>query len=31
MHFSFDGLEAYSSAVAGFMAKNMIKPEDWKE
>ena len=31
MHFSFDGLEAYSNAVAGFMAKNMIKPEDWKE
>ena len=31
MHFSFDGLEAYSAAVAEFMAKNMIKPEDWKE
>ena len=31
MHFSFEGLEAYSTAVAEFMAKNMIKPEDWKE
>jgi lysophospholipase L1-like esterase len=31
MHFSFDGLDAYSSAVAEFMARNMIKPEDWKE
>ena len=31
MHFSFKGLEAYSNAVAEFMAKNMIKPEDWKE
>src|SRR3954447_8823583 len=31
MHFSFEGLDAYSNAVAEFMAKNMIKPEDWKE
>ncbi|HKU05473.1 MAG TPA: hypothetical protein VJR30_05350 [Bradyrhizobium sp.] len=31
MHFSFEGLEAYSNAVAEFMAKNMIKPEDRKE
>ncbi|MFO1107597.1 MAG: hypothetical protein U1E61_00285 [Bradyrhizobium sp.] len=31
MHFSFIGLEAYSHAVAEFMAKNMIKPADHKE
>ena len=28
MHFSFEGLEKYSTAVAGFMASNMIKPKD---
>jgi len=31
MHFSFIGLEAYSNAVAGFMANNMVKPEHLKE
>ncbi|MBR0830999.1 SGNH/GDSL hydrolase family protein [Bradyrhizobium manausense] len=28
MHFSFEGLEEYSSAVAAFMASEMIKPHD---
>ena len=28
MHFSFEGLEKYSTAVAGFMASSMIKPKD---
>lgn len=28
MHFNFEGLEEYSTAVAGFMALDMIKPKD---
>ncbi len=28
MHFNFEGLEEYSTAVAGFMASDMIKPND---
>ncbi len=28
MHFSFEGLEEYSNAVASFMASDMIKPND---
>lgn len=28
MHFSFEGLEEYSNAVAAFMASEMIKPHD---
>lgn len=28
MHFSFEGLEEYSNAVAAFMASDMIKPTD---
>ena len=28
MHFSFEGLEEYSNAVAAFMASDMIKPKD---
>jgi hypothetical protein len=28
MHFSFEGLEKYSTAVAGFMASSMVKPKD---
>ena len=28
MHFSFKGMEAYSAAVADFMASTMIKPKD---
>jgi len=28
MHFSFEGLEEFSNAVAAFMASDMIKPKD---
>jgi hypothetical protein len=28
MHFNFEGLEEYSSAVAGFMASALINPTD---
>jgi hypothetical protein len=28
MHYSFEGLEEYSNAVAAFMASDMIKPKD---
>ena len=28
MHFSLNGLEEYSAAVAAFMASSMIKPKD---
>jgi hypothetical protein len=28
MHFNFEGLEAYSNAVAGFMATDVIRPKD---
>ncbi|QWG20266.1 hypothetical protein KMZ68_10750 [Bradyrhizobium sediminis] len=28
MHFSFEGLKEYSTAVAEFMASNMVKPKD---
>jgi len=28
MHFNFQGLEAYSAAVAAFMASTVIKPRD---
>jgi hypothetical protein len=27
MHFSFEGLEEYSAAVAAFMASDLIKPK----
>jgi hypothetical protein len=29
MHFSFKGLQEYSTEVAAFMASTMIKPKRW--